>query len=84
MKLSRLTPCKQIQIWQPRWHDRVILIAKYKVGTHNEITFTKAKSSYPDKYYLSGKTIQSYPLETNGKIACYAVPVDELELLERE
>lgn len=82
MKLSRLTPCQQIEIWQPRWKDRTVLIAKHKVGTHNEITFTKAPT-YPHKYYLSGKTIQSSPLDTNGKIDVYAVPLKELEVLER-
>lgn len=83
MILSKMTPANKIVIWQPRYKDKCILIAKYKVGTHNEITFTKAKH-LPDTYYLSGETIRKYPLETNGKIACYAVHVDELETLERE
>lgn len=83
MLLSRLTPAQKIEIWQPRYRDRVVLIAKHKVGTHNEITFTKDKN-YPDVYYLSGSTIRSYPLDTNGKIPCYAVSLNELELLERE
>ena len=44
MVLSRLTPCQKIEIWQPRLKDRTVLIAKYKVGAHNEIVFTKTKS----------------------------------------
>lgn len=83
MKLSRLTPCNKIEIWQPRWKDRTVLIAKYKVGTHNEIIFTKTKSM-PGSYYLSGKVIQACPTTFNGKLECYAVPMDKLELLERE
>ena len=83
LRLSRLTPTQKIDIWAPRYKDRAILIAKYKVGTHNEITFSKAKH-LPDAYYLSGETIRRYPLETNGRIACFAVPESELELLERE
>ena len=83
MVLSRLTPCQKIEIWQPRWKDRTVLIAKYKVGAHNEIVFTKTKSM-PDSYYLSGKDIQSSPLDSNSKIECYAVPMNKLELLERE
>lgn len=82
MKLSRLTPVQKIEIWSPRYKDRVILIAKHKVGTHNQITFTKAKH-LPDTYYLSGETIRNSPLDTNGKIPCYAVPESELEILER-
>lgn len=83
MVLPRLTACQKIDIWQPRWKDRRILIAKFRVGTHNEIVFTKTKSM-PGSYYLSGETIKKYPLENNGKIACYAVQMDELEVLERE
>ena len=83
MKLSRTTLCSKIDILAPRWHDRVVLIAKYKVSTHNEVVFTKAKS-LPGTYYLSAETIRKYPLETNGKIECYAVPLHELEVLERE
>lgn len=82
MILSPLTPCQKISIWSPRWNDKTVLIAKFKVGLHNEITFTKAPT-YPDTYYLSGETIRSYPLETNGKIPVYAVKMSELELLER-
>ena len=82
MQISKQTPCNLIDIWQRRWKDRIVLIATYKVGTHNEITFSKTKSM-PESYYLSGEVIRSYPLETNGTISCYAVPLDKLELLER-
>lgn len=81
MKLSRLTPAQQISIKSPRWHDRVVMIAKFRVGQHNIITFTNAKS-LPDEYYLDGKTITKYPLESNGKISCYCVKLDELQLFE--
>jgi len=81
MKLSRLTPASNIEIFAPRYRDKTILIAKFKVSTHNIITFTKAKS-LPDSYYLSGATIQKSPLDNNGKIAVYAVPQDELQLFE--
>lgn len=67
-----------IEIWQPRWKDRMVLIAKYKVQTKNQIVFTKAKSLKDKKYYISAEEIQKYPIETNGKIDCYAVPLDKL------
>lgn len=82
MILPRDTPCNIIEIWQPRWKDRTVMIAKYKVGTHNLIRFTKTKSM-PDDYYLSGGTIRRSPVTTNGKLECYAVPMNELEILER-
>jgi len=83
MLLSRTTPCQTIDIWQPRWKDRVVMIAKYKVGQHNEIHFSKTPSM-KGAYYLSGEKAKDYPVETNGKVDCYAVPLNELELLERE
>ena len=71
-----MTP--NIVIFQPRWHDRKVLIAKYKVQAQNEIIFTKAKNLAGKSYYLSGEEIIKYPLETNGKIFCYAVPLDKV------
>ena len=83
MQISRTTPCNNIEIWQPRYKDRVVLIAQYKVGVHNQINFTKAKHLMDNNWYLSGATIRNSTLETNGKIPCYAVSVDLLEPLER-
>ncbi len=83
MKLARTTPCQRIEIWAPRYKDRKVLIARHKVGTHNEIIFTKAKHLMGQSYYLAGEKIRSYPMDTNGTLDCYAVPVDELEVLER-
>lgn len=66
-----------ISIWQPRWHDRKVLIAKYKVQFgDNEIEFTKAKNLKDKVYRLSGKDISQYPVETNGTIECFAVPLE--------
>lgn len=81
MKMTTSVPLQDIVIWQPKWSTGEVLIAKYKVGRHNRIRFTKAKT-YPETYYLSGETITKYPVTDNGKIACYRVPLEELELLE--
>lgn len=83
MKISRLTPLQNIEIWQPRWRDKTVLVAKHKVGTHNKITFSKAPT-YPDNYYLSGEEIRKCTLDTNGSIDCYAVPLSKLEVLESD
>lgn len=81
MKLKENTPAVIIDIHAPRWHDRKVMIAGYKVATHNIIRFTKAKSMQ-GLFYLSGETIRKYEKETNGKVECYCVPMDELELYE--
>lgn len=71
----------RIEIWQPRWHDRTVLIARHKVGQDNVIVFTKTKS-LPGAWRVSGDVVRQYPLETNGKIPCYAVPLDALERID--
>ena len=71
----------RFDIRQPRWRDRVVLLAKYKVGQHNAIIFEEVKS-LPGEFYLSGEIIKDCPLESNGTIACYAVPLDKMERLE--
>jgi hypothetical protein len=82
--LDRTTPANLIEIWAPRYRDKVVLIAKHKVGTHNDIVFTKAPSMGSNHYYLSGEEIRSCATDTNGSIACYAVPMSKLRLLERK
>lgn len=67
-----------IEIWEPRWRDRRVLIAKRKVNPKRniiKITMGAAKG----RYEMSGIAIKSYPLETNGVIPCYAVPLDKME-----
>ena len=70
-----------IEIWQPRYHDNKVLIATYKVerGT-NQIRFTKDRRLAGKTYVVSGDKIKSCPVETNGRIACYSVPMEYLEL----
>jgi len=64
-----------IPIWEPRWHDRVVLVARYKVKEDNEILFTRGALN-GNRYPIKGSDIRKYPLESNGKIACYAVPLE--------
>lgn len=70
-----------IEIWQPRWRDKVVLLAKYKVANDNKIVFTKTKSM-PGAYYVSGAIAKQCPVDYNGKIECYAVPIDKLEKMD--
>ena len=69
-----------IEIWSPRFHDRKVLIAKYKVCFgENHIIFTKAKNLKGMKFKMDGAEISKYPVETNGTIDCYVVDLDKLE-----
>lgn len=67
-----------IEIWQPRWKDRKVLISVYKVKMGmNYIKFTKTPS-LPGTYAISSSEIKQCPVESNGKIDCYAVPLEKL------
>lgn len=81
IKLDKFTQLRFFEIWEPRYRDNRVLLNARKVGPHNKIKFTKAKS-LPDTYYLSGKTIKKYPKEYNSSIFCYAVPLEELQILQ--
>ena len=50
MKLSRTTPVQHIVIEKPRWKQRVIGVATFRVGHHNMIEIT-AKKKDGTKYY---------------------------------
>ena len=65
-----------IEIWQPRYRDRVCLVAKYKVSRGaNRIRFTKAKEYAGMEFEVDFENIVSCPVESNGRIDCYAVPL---------
>lgn len=81
MILSRTTPCQVLSILEPKYKGSKVLLACYKVGTHNKIIFTKAKSM-PGEYYVSGAIARSYPKVSNGSIMCFEVPLHEIEPLE--
>lgn len=82
MILDKYTQLHYFEIWEPRWKDKVVLLAAHKVGTHNKIKFTKTPSMGTEPYYIDGKTVKKYKKESNGRLMCYAVPLDKLEPLE--
>lgn len=66
-----------IEIWAPRWKDRTVLVAKYKVQEQNRIIFTRAKNLIGKEFFMSGREMAKYPVTTNGKTDCYEVPLDD-------
>jgi hypothetical protein len=73
---------KPLEIWQPRYRDKRVLLACHKVGEHNKIIFTKAPSMGTDPYYITGKKVKQFKKESNGTIDVYSVPLSELQPLE--
>lgn len=87
MKLPKTAITTKITIFAPRYRDRVVLLDTRKVGEHNIIRFSEAKSM-PDAYYVSGHTIRDVaekePMRTKsgGTMMMYVLPLNELELFE--
>jgi hypothetical protein len=89
MILNKTTPCNQVAIRAPRWKERTVGVASFRVGTHNEIDIEyKNKDGvklYPNKLYASGELIKSCPTQKlPSGVLLYLVPIDKLETLERE
>lgn len=76
-----------IKIWQPRWRDRVVLIARYRIPAGQdfniEITQGTAKGVYRIKNDLICKSpIESMKTRTGKTIQMRVVPLDEIEKVE--
>lgn len=82
MNTCKHTQMRVFSIKSPRYHDKRVLLAAFKVGQHNKILFTQAPSMGTEPYYISGKVAKKFKKETNGVIPVYSVPLDKLELLE--
>jgi hypothetical protein len=88
MQLSRTTVCSHIEIRSPRWKQRVVGVASFRVGTHNAIDIIKTdkegKRYYPDLLYASGETIRACEQQKlPSGVVLYLVPISKLEPLER-
>lgn len=90
MKLDRFTVCQLFEIRSPVWGGRKVGLATYKVGAHNEVRITKRNKDgellYPQPLYISGDKARTYPIEPIGNtgVQVYSVPINDLEVLERE
>lgn len=79
----------KLPIWAPRYSDaytdtdeRVALLAQYKVQQATPVLiveFTKAKHLAGQRFAILREKAMSYPLDSNGKIPCYAVPMSAFE-----
>lgn len=87
-KLGRTTACNVLTILAPRWKDRTVLLADWKIGLHNEIRITASRKDgslfFPQPFYMSGEKVKTYPTQQHSQRRVYIVPIDDLEVLERE
>ena len=81
MIINRPYFCTRLTIIAPRWHDRMVLVSVAKVHHASPIILIdfKTKSLVGQRFAITRSAAQEYPLTTNGKISCYAIPLDDLE-----
>lgn len=88
MKLSRTTVCSKFDIRSPRWKKRTVGLAAHKISTHNEVDIHASNSAgeryFPLTYYISGEKAKTYETQTVNGTKLYLVPIEEMEVLERE
>lgn len=92
MILNNVHLLTKLDIWCPRYSDaytatreRVALLACYKVDNASPmflVDFTKAPHLRGQRFCISREKAKSYPVDSNGKIPCFAVPMSAFEYWE--
>lgn len=77
----------RLTIWQPRYHDSVVLLARYKLPPGGDVEVEIKTGAYKGLYYCRNSVICSAKKETimsrNGRpIQMRCVPLDKLERIE--
>lgn len=76
-----------ITIKSPRYRDRTVLIARYKIPCGGDVDIEILYGAYKGKYHITHDTLMKSPVEgmetRQGQIiAMRAVPLDMLERVE--
>lgn len=80
--ISVLGGVNQILIWEPRWHDRVVLVAEKRILPENQVIIQH--KDFPRSFYITEEQAKKFPLEqmktkAGSTIAVRAIPLSELE-----
>lgn len=66
-------------IWQPKFSTKEVLVAKIDVKPGKNYLFFCCDRNHTDLYSYDGDKVREYGrLCSNGKIVCYAFPLDWL------
>lgn len=76
-----------IEIIEPRYHDRCVLIARYKIPCGKDIQIKILRGAYKGVYSIKNDVIIKSPVEgmmtKSGKMmSVRAVPIDKMERIE--
>ena len=78
-----------IEVWQPRYHDRVVLLARYRLPCGQDVDLRIKSGAYKGEYRVPNSVITKSPIElmtTKGgrTIQMRVVSLDELERKETQ
>ena len=78
-----------IEIWEPRYKDRKVLIAKYRIPCGTDFKIRIKKGAYKGIYLVRNSVVVSSAEEkmkarSGADIAIRAVPIEQLERLADE
>lgn len=89
MTINKPHICTRLDIWFPRYSsaytdtgERVALLSKDKVDHATPVfivNFTKAKHLLNQRFAITREDAMRFPIDSNGKIPCYAVPMSAFE-----
>lgn len=82
-----------IEVKAPRWRDRTVLVAKFRVATNNQIEITAKRKDgtryFPEAYEMDGKDLMKYPIhhmtsKSGNDVEMLVVPIDDLKVPTKE
>ena len=76
-----------IEVIEPRYHDRCVLIARYKIPCGKDIDVKILRGAYKGVYKIKNDVIIKSPVEgmmtkTGKMMSVRAVPIDKMERVE--
>lgn len=72
-----------IEIWEPRYRDKTVLLADYRLRTGEDVDVKIVKGYYAGNYKVDSETITNAERETmktkkGGEITVVIIPLDKL------
>lgn len=75
-----------VEIFEPRYHDRTVLVAKHKITPNKDLEIRITKGAYAGHYVVKADDVASSKDDTlktraGAEMAIKAIPLDKLEKL---
>lgn len=76
-----------IEIWEPRYRDKTVLVANYKIPTSGNLELRITKGYYAGEYTVDEEVAFNCPIEqmgtkSGGTIDVRVIPLDKLKKKE--